>query len=87
MWPLQPSICEMKRLYVYSQWQGSGVGRRLVEAAIAAARSASYHCVCLDTLNRLAAANGLYRSLGFREIEACYTNPSPGVVYMERDLV
>ncbi len=79
-------ICEMKRLYVRSEGRGTGMGRRLAQQAIGAARSLGYASMRLDTLDRLTAAMRLYESLGFRRIDPYYDNPLPGVVYWELDL-
>lgn len=80
------TFCEMKRLWVQDAHQGCGLGRRLVEAAVEAARGMGYRAVVLDTLERLAGANRLYDSLGFRRREAYYHNPLPNVVYWQLDL-
>ena len=67
-------------------WRGAGLGRSLARAIIAAARSAGYARMRLDTLDRLREANTLYRDLGFRPCAPYNDNPLEGVVYWELDL-
>ena len=87
MWPLDGhGASEMKRLYVRPPWRGIGLGRRLAEAAVEAARKAGHRSICLDTLEFMTEARSLYKDMGFAEIPAYYDNPLEGVVYMERSL-
>lgn len=66
--PLDGQTGEMKRLYVRSAYRSLGLGQRLVEAVIAAARQAGFRELRLDTLPTMASAQSLYRRLGFAEI-------------------
>jgi putative acetyltransferase len=82
-----PSICEMKRLYLRPQFRGKGLGRALADRIIAEARQIGYHRMRLDTVEPVMKdAVAMYRKLGFKEIEPYCANPMAGVVYMELQL-
>jgi len=85
--PLEPTICEMKRLWVEPGFAGAGLGRALAEAIVAAAREVGYQRMRLDTIpERMPAAQHLYRSLGFVEIPPYYASPLASVVMLELEL-
>ena len=81
--PLGPDICEMKRMYIRPAARGSGLGRTLALAIMAAARDLKYRVMRLDTGASMTAAASLYESLGFQDIPAYNRDPTPGTRWME----
>ena len=79
-------ICEMKRLYVMPEAQGTGAGRALCDQLLIEARKEGYDTMLLDSLRRLETAVKLYKKLGFEETEPYNFNPEDDVVYMKRAL-
>ncbi|MDP9295068.1 MAG: GNAT family N-acetyltransferase [Actinomycetota bacterium] len=82
---------EIKRMYVQPAHRGGGMGRALLDQLIAAARTAGYECVRLDSPDFMTAAHGLYRSNGFVQIEPYPESEIPDEykphwVFMERAL-
>ena len=80
---LDEQTCEMKRLFVASQFQGQGIGRQLVETLIHSARALGYRTIRLDTGSQQTTAQNLYHSMGFQNIPPYY----PVSQIMEEDLV
>lgn len=81
--PFDSGRSEMKRLYVRPQFQGRGLGKRLAQAAIEAARAAGCHALLLDTLPKMASAIALYGALGFVRRGAYSSPPTPGAIFFE----
>lgn len=60
---------ELKRLFVKPQARGHGVGRRLVEMRVDAARQLGLKSLYVDTLKNNLEMRSLYQKMGFKEID------------------
>ncbi|KAM9970535.1 hypothetical protein ACTFIR_002394 [Dictyostelium discoideum] len=72
----QQKICEMKRLFVKSEFRGLKIGKLLVERLINDAKEQNYDYMVLDTLKTLTTAISIYKSFGFIEFDPYYYNPN-----------
>jgi GNAT superfamily N-acetyltransferase len=84
--PFDAAIAEVKRMYVDPHWRGHGVGRALLEALIAGARTRGYATLRLGTLQDMTEAQSLYRSLGFAPIAPYRPNELIDTCFYERSL-
>ncbi len=96
---LDNTVAELQRMYVLPAYRGKGIGRAIANRLIADARSIGYRQLRLESLEFLDAAQSLYRSLGFRQVDP-YAHNSMGAyqppeqldqyysitVFMEMDL-
>ncbi len=74
----------IQELYVVPDRRGHGLGRALLDAALAAAREAGATHVDLNTSTDDREARSLYESSGFTNLEGGEGGPS--MLYYERDL-
>lgn len=80
--------CEMKRLFLRSEFRGKGIGNALVERVIREAKEIGYSSMRLDTYPpKMGKAVNLYEAYGFRQIPPYYDNPHEGVLFMELSLL
>lgn len=79
----ESGIAEMKRMYVLSDYHGSGIGKALTKAFLTKATEMGYASVRLDSIRKLHNALMLYQNFGFEEIEPYRFNPHPEAVFME----
>lgn len=81
---IEPTVCEMKRLFVKPEFRGYGLGRKLAEALIGQGHDLGYTAMRLDTVaESMGDATQLYKALGFQEIPAYYANARAGTLYFE----
>lgn len=63
---LSPSTCELRKMYLARSARGQGLGRRLLEHALAKASALGFTRVELETASVLREAVSLYERYGFR---------------------
>jgi ribosomal protein S18 acetylase RimI-like enzyme len=78
-------IAEVKSMYVAPAYRGAGVARELLERLERIARESGCRATRLDTSDYLAAAIGLYRAAGYREVADYNGNPKANL-WFERTL-
>jgi putative acetyltransferase len=64
--PLGDGACELKRMYLLPEHRGKGLGRQLLNQALAFAREQGFKKVELETHTKMEAARALYRGAGFQ---------------------
>lgn len=77
--PKSDTEFELGKMAVTQSRQGSGIGRKLLVAAIEAARSAGARRLYLETNHTLTPAIRLYESMGFTRLPPERVKPSPYV--------
>ncbi|MFD2649543.1 GNAT family N-acetyltransferase [Devosia albogilva] len=89
MRPLEPGVCEMKRMFIEPECHGRGIGKALATRLIKEARASGYDVMRLDTSRHQAPAISLYEKFGFLRRSAYYDAPegSEGfLLFFEKDL-
>ena len=79
------STCELKRMYVSSDFRRLGLGQKLLDTAIGFAKSVGYSRIVLDSSKALHPARALYLKSGFVDILR-YNDNYRADVFMERRL-
>jgi len=68
--PLEAGVCELRKMYLRRDHRGKGLGRRLLEDALARARQLGFRRMMLETASVLKEAVRLYESYGFKPYKA-----------------
>ncbi len=82
--PIEASTCELKRVWLYKEQRGRGLGKAIAQRLIQTAKRRGYKRIVLEiaTLDLQPAAVGLYKQLGFQPIDK-YNKDSPSQLAME----
>jgi amino-acid N-acetyltransferase len=67
---LSPRLTELRSLAVAPEARGAGLGKRLVQALVVAARDAGYEKICALTLNE-----GFFNACGFETVDRWAITP------------
>ena len=71
-------------MYIESSARGLGLGKRLLENLLAAARRGGFAEVWLETNSVLTTATGLYEKYGFQPVETDHLLPTCDQAYLLR---
>ena len=83
----EEGCCEIKRLFVLSEYRGLGIGHRLASAALELAAGKGYRCAYLDTEPLLMpAAHRTYLKVGFVEYDRRGAGPA-SVSFLRKSLM
>jgi len=69
LFPQGEGTCELRKMYLEKEARGHGVGKRLLERALAFARGLGFRRVELETASILERAIAMYTAAGFRPLE------------------
>lgn len=67
LYPTDEAVCELRKMYVHRSFRGRGLGKLLLDDALAEARRMGFRKVTLETASALKEAISLYKSYGFAE--------------------
>lgn len=84
--PFDEGRCELKRLYVRTEYRGQKLGELLVSKILEDAREIGYKTILLDTLPFLQTAKALYERMGFSESEKHNDSPMDTSIFMKMEL-
>ena len=65
LYPINKTTCELRKMYFMPSVRGSGLGKYVLERAIARAKELGFEQIVLETSSKLIAANRLYAKFGF----------------------
>jgi putative acetyltransferase len=70
LYPVNKTTCELRKMYFIPSARGRGLGKYLLQRAIAQARQLGFKEIVLETSSKLIAANRLYTQFGFTPVDS-----------------
>jgi putative acetyltransferase len=68
LYPVNEETCELRKMYFVHEARGKGLGRHVLEHAVASARLLGFRRITLETASVLEQAIRLYTRFGFRPL-------------------
>lgn len=75
---LDKDTCELVKMYLLPEGRGQGLGKSLIEKALAFAKEAGYKKVYLETMPELKKAMSVYEKFGFKYLTGPMGNTGHG---------
>ncbi|MEI7471732.1 MAG: GNAT family N-acetyltransferase [Chitinophagaceae bacterium] len=75
---LPPDTCELVKMYLHQNARGTGIGKILIEKAIASAKAMGFKKIYLETMPELKLALNIYAKFGFTYLTAPMGNSGHG---------
>jgi len=69
LYPIDNQTCELRKMYLQKAYRGKGLGKLLLDSALARAREVGFKRVTLETAGVLKEAIALYESYGFEKYQ------------------
>ena len=66
---LSAGTCELVKMYLSPAARGKGIGKTLIDKALAFAKDAGYHNVYIETMPELRKAMSVYEKFGFKYLD------------------
>jgi len=67
LYPTDQAVCELRKMYVHRSFRGRGLGKLLLDDALANAKRMGFRKMTIETASVLKEAISLYKSYGFAE--------------------
>ncbi|NNE68526.1 MAG: GNAT family N-acetyltransferase [Pyrinomonadaceae bacterium] len=83
LYPLSEDTIELRKMYFDPSIRGLGLGKKTLSRMIATAQALGFAKIELETASPLVEAIGLYKSFGFRAVEAAHTPRCDQAFYLD----
>ncbi|MBM4272599.1 MAG: GNAT family N-acetyltransferase, partial [Deltaproteobacteria bacterium] len=72
LYPVSVKVCELRKMYLMPVYQGRGIGKMMMDEALALARAKGFEEIVLETNSVLVRATQLYKKYRFEYYEPAH---------------